>query len=815
MMTRQSTSTHARTLGISAAVAAALAGCPGGPSADATTTEASSSGATTTGATTTPTTGASSGTTGAGDEAPHGPLQAGVAVGYLTGPVGASMAGYGGRTVTNNTPWNEVLNGASGFYGYGTAKAIALEIEGERLVLLKMPTMSSEHALTEGTIAKLQQLHGIDLTGRLITGATHSHHNLARYWRLPAALGFVGSDAPDEEIIDRMTTTLADVVAAAIADLGPAQWGVSWQDDWDAQDEVYRDRRGENNPTYGKDPRLTVLAVRRPDGTPMAAVLNFGMHGTVWGEENELFTEDAPGGLEMKFEEAFFAANGKPIFGMFMQSGGGDASPAGDALGHPGPARIERIGAKAAPKLLAAYDDIAWNDEASLRVRSHRIDLTYSGIGYDDYPEFLNKAGKPYLWGAWQCVGGDAVVDDGNPATSMQGMPKDCSSLEALLKGLGEAIPNGEVHQTYLTVAALDDFFLVTLPGEPAASVIGYAREGLAGRGVEGMVVGYSQDHLLYLTQPDDWLQGGYETEMSLWGPLFAKYLVDRQMALVDALQAGELGPVWWEDTPSLSVGKSFTPRPLEAGAEPPGITVAAPAEIGRGQTLRFGWTGGDPGLGEPLVVVQVDGGGGFADVPAPSGWPGRALDNSRYHMLTHYAPDPKPNGKLLPVRSHRWYVDWQVPADMPAGTYRLRVTGRAHDGQATADYAIESTPFQVAITKDVSLTAKLSGGSLTLAMTMAPPAYETAGTWPIGGYRLLDPEVGPADPITVRAPLRLAFAKDDAPVGDVYEVPYVPGKGHVFDFASTGLDASGLIARVHLRDDVVPNVIEAPVESQ
>ncbi|MFY0531412.1 hypothetical protein [Nannocystis pusilla] len=51
------------------------------------------------------------------------------------------------------------------------------------------------------------------------------------------------------------------------------------------------------------------------------------MHGTVFDSPNELFTEDAPGGLEMKFEEAFFAAKGQPIFGMFAQSGGGDASP--------------------------------------------------------------------------------------------------------------------------------------------------------------------------------------------------------------------------------------------------------------------------------------------------------------------------------------------------------------------------------------------------------------------------------------------------------------------------------------------------------
>lgn len=807
-----------------ALAALALAGCPG-PTGETSATDgtATSDATTSTGSTTevTPTTptgtnsstsGTTANPTGEIDPLPQGPIQAGVAVGYLTGPVGASMAGFGGRTVTNSTPWNHLLNGASGFYGLGTIKAMVIEVGGERLVVMKTPTMSSEHSLTEGTIEKLKALHDIDITGRLITAATHSHHNLARYWRLPAPLGFVGADSPDEELIDRMTTAMADVIAAAVADLGPAQWGVAWNDDWDPDDAVYRDRRGENDPTYGKDARLTLLAVRRPDGTPMATVINFGMHGTVFDSPNELFTEDAPGGLEMKFEEAFFAAKGQPIFGMFAQSGGGDASPAGDGLGHPEPARIERVGHAAAPKILELYDAIEWRDEATLGVRSRRIDLTYSGIGYDDYPEFLNSQGGPYLWGGWQCKGAEGDVDDGNPATSMEGKPKNCMPMQGLLESLGEKVPHGEIHQTYLTVARLDDFYMLTLPGEPTASVIEYARTGYDERGVDGMVFGYSQDHLLYLTQPDDWLQGGYESEMSLWGPLLAKYLVDGQMTIIDALIAGDGAPVWSEDSPALSVGKSFEPRALEASVDAPGLTGVLPTGLGRGETLRVAWNGGDPALGEPRVTVQVDDGGGFVDVPSPSGWAGAALDNSRYHMLTHYAPMPEPNGKLLAERQQKWYVDWQVPADMPAGTYRLGIAGRSFDGQATEDYALETAPFEVTFAKEHELTAVLAGGELKLDVVRPPPAYDLVKTWPIGGFRLLDPEVAAADPVHVRVPLTLTFIKDNLPVGDTHEVPYTPGVGHVFDFAATGLDPDQLFARVHLQSDVVPAFIEAEI---
>lgn len=804
--------------------AAWLAACSG-PVVSATADDASSTG--TTGAVSepelttdlTPTTSAGT-TTTAGDttgEPPgglaEGPLQAGVAVGYLTGPVGASMAGYGGRTEYNETPWNDVLNGSSGFYGLGAAKAIALEVEGERLVLLKLPTMSSEASITEGTLTKLKELHDLDLGGRLITAATHSHHNIARYWRLPVALAAVGADSPDEEIIDRISTQLAQVVADAVADLGPAEWGTAAADDWDPDNFVYRDRRGENDPTYGKDPRLTLLAVRRPGGAPMATIFNFGMHGTVFDSDNELFTEDAAGGVELKFEEHFFARTGAPIFGMFMQSGGGDASPGGDRFGHPGAARVELIGEDAAPRIYDVYETIAWKTELRLGVRSRRIDLTYAGIGYDEIPEFKNAADYPYTWGGWQCTS-PVEPDDANPATSSEGMPKKCTDIKTLLETLGEPVPHGEIHQMYTTVASLDDFFLVTLPGEPTYSVVKHVREELGTRDVGGMVVGYSQDHMLYLAHPDDWYQGGYEAEMSLWGPLAAKHIVARQMELVEALKAGEGTPVWSEESANLSLAKPFEPRAVER-SEDAGSTLADVAsDIQRGDTVRLAWGGGDPSLGEPRVVLQVESTPGeFTDVPAPSGWPGAALDNSRYHMLTHYNPDPAPNGQILPTRKHHWFVDFQAPLDLPAGNYRLVASGPAMQ-DALTQYEVPSSPFLVGAGKADTLTATLKDGTLTLAWTHEQPQQVLLETYPTDAYRLLDPTVPPDQPATIRATLTLDFFIAGEPAGDTFEVPFTPGKGHILDFARTGLAPDNLSVRAHLANDIVPSFVEAEVIS-
>ena len=743
-----------------------------------------------------------------------GPLQAGAGVAYLEGPVGVSMAGYGLRVVNNNTTWNDQLNGSRGFHGLPSIKAIVLEVAGERLVLIKLPTMSSEASLTEGISDKLEQLYGIDLRGRIITGATHSHHSQARYWRLPPALGLVGADSPDEEVIDRMTTAFATAIKAAIDDLGPAEWAYASAEDWDPVDHVYRDRRAENDPTYGKDPRLTLLAIRRPGGEALATVINFGIHGTVFGADNELLTEDAAGGLEMIFEEAFFAATGSPIVGMFIQSGGGDASPGGGQLGHRDPQRIEMIGQAAAPTIIELYNGLKWRDQAALRVRSRRVDLTYERFGYDQIPEFKSPGGLDYIWGAWQCTG--EGVDDNNPETSLEGKGKECSGIEGLLKSLGETSPHGEFHQVYLSAAVIDELALVSLPGEPTYSVIKYLRSSLADRELEALAVGYSQDHLLYLTHPDDWFQGGYETEMSLWGPFAAQTLVDLQIELVDDLMVGVPGPDFSEESPNLSLAQEFTARAVEASDDPATVLQDPPEELPRLDTVSFVWGGGDPSVDTPLVRVERQVGGNFVGVPSPSGRASELLDNRRYHMITSFEADPALNGNIEAHRKHHWRIDWELAIDLPAGHYRLVASGEYWDGEVLKDYELESSVVHVVQSPTINTVATLKNGQLSLNIDLPAPAEDIApgASWLRRGYRLHDSRVGPDGPLGLRAPLTVAFTVNGVEDEKSYELTFDENAGaYLFDFAATGLGTEGLEVRYHLSADLEPSLTSAAVE--
>jgi Neutral/alkaline non-lysosomal ceramidase, N-terminal len=767
------------------------------------------------------TSGTSSSTTGDPETTTGGmvepaPLEAGVAMRYLDRPVGISMAGYGGRTDGLGSPWSGAFFASRGFYALPTIKAMVLRAGDEQLVLLKLPTMSSESGITDAIATKMMERHGVDLRGRIVTSATHSHHIHARYWRIPDQLGEAGIDTFDEELLDLLGTEFADTIMEAMDQLAPAQWAHAEQDDWDTDNHVYRDRRGENNPTYGKDARLTMLAVRRPDGTPLAAIAQFGMHGTILDSDNELLTEDAAGGLEMVFEEQFFAANGEPIFGMFMQAGGGDASPAGDQLGHNGIPRAEIIGHAAAPSLVALYDTLEWRDELVLDVHSQRIELRYATFGYDRTDEFTGSwLGLPqtYEWGGFQCTNDD-VPDDEDPATSMEGLPKNCIPVDLLLGG---QVPHAQVHQTYLSAARLDDLYLVTLPGEPTFSVINYLREQMAMRDPELTVMGlgYSQDHLLYLTHPDDWFQGGYESMMSLWGPFAARTLVDRQMAVVDELLAETDLPPFVEEAPSLAVPEAFEPRGYEGSDNPGEVVEDVATGMLRTEVVRFRFGGGDPSLGAPRVRLELDPGDGtFVDVPSPAGWAGAALDNSRYHMITHYEPIPAQSEPIMVSRAHEWYVDWEIPADLPAATYRLVASGVAWDG-AEQPWEATSSPFAVGQHGGATLDVQRAGTMLTLALTLPPTTVVTDETWPVAGWRVHDPEVGPGQPITVRAPLSLGFTVDGVPQPGSYMAAFdAAAGGHTFDLADAGIDADTAVVLVaaHLEADVDPDAIEAPV---
>jgi hypothetical protein len=163
-------------------------------------------------------------------------------------------------------------------------------------------------------------------------------------------------------------------------------------------------------------------------------------------------------------------------------------------------------------------------------------------------------------------------------------------------------------------------------------------------------------------------------------------------------------------------------------------------------------------------------------------------------------------------MRAHHWSVDFQIPLDLPGGTYRLVARGDHWDADAPEPYEVASGAFKIIASDADTLVATLEDGTLTLAWTHAPHAFTTEGPSPTAGYRLLDPTVPPNEPATVRAPLTIDFTANDQSVGDYYDVTFTAGQGHVFDYAATGLPTANLKVRARLQTDSIPVFVEADV---
>lgn len=693
-------------------------------------------------------------------EATSGSVQAGVATVDVGSPIGVSMGGYGLRDNGAHTIWSDGLKASRGQYASLAMKALALKVKAETLIFVRLPLVTSDSALLDQATDKLLK-RGLDLRGRIITSANHTHHGTARFWPIPDGFAQVGLDNFDAEVMDQLTTKLADVVENAVKDLQPAQWAWTSYENWDPDNTVYRDRRDDNDPLWGKDPRLTLVGVQR-NGDLLATLVNFPVHGTAFDDDNDLYTEDAPGAVEQKIEEQYFTETGKPLTALFLQCAGGDASPAGDSLGHQAPARVEKVGYAAADLIVPKFKDFVWKPELQLAVRSIRLDFNHGRI-YPTYPdlanEFTDAQGKPYHWGGWQCH-----ADGVGFQQSMAGKSKNCIDLETLLPGMGGNLPHAEISQVLLTAARLGDLGLITLPGEPTYSLVQYAREhteGLIPGMKKLMVVGYSQDYFLYLTAPLDWMLGGYEEEMSLWGPAGGQWFADQVMQLHKDLWAGLTLPLFWQVSPTLASPRPFTPRKLEDQLGNVEIVTQPPTEISRTQSLAVVFAGGDPALGTPLVELVRKNGADWLPVPSPDGH--GTYDNRHGEMLTLYLPDPPQSPELLPARHHYWKMRWQVPAWLPSGQYALRATlpflGKVPNKPVSSVLTTSGVQVHAVAGTALALT-RVDATKLKVQMTVPGVEFvkDTVGnaevSWPQAGWRLIDRSVHPQLPQTVRAPL-------------------------------------------------------------
>ncbi|MEE2644839.1 MAG: hypothetical protein VYD19_07885 [Myxococcota bacterium] len=646
-------------------------------------------------------------------ESPAGVTSVGIGIEAFDFPVGVSLGAYGGRAGAR-TPYAVSLGASDRVFERQDVRALALDDGGDRVILLRLPLAWTSDFLRTLIALELQVLtrddahpDGVNYIDQLLLFASHSHSQPTRFWNLVPGLPFgsLGYGQFSYALARRYARSAARAAYRALQDLRPARLGHVIADEIDPAGEIHSDRRSASPPFV--DDRILLLRVDELDGRPRAALVGFAIHGTFL--DKSWVTGDAPGGIERIMTERLSQAAGHPVPVIFANGNAGDVSPRGDRTLSQGHGKLQRIGQLLAARTLGLFTEISSAEGVPFRYRTTRTPLSYDGLGYQRQPaEFADAQGNPYLFGGFRCLSTERGWEE--PAYE-----RDVLNCAFNLIDIYRA-PVLQFAKTSLSALQIGDLILTTLPGEPSSALgVRLGEEVVAaaaarGETVESFNIGYAMDFLFYLLDEEDWLHGGYEASMQLWGWRIGRALVQRSVSLVERLLdetpdpvSRQPKPTWWprlvEEEPPLSEDPRGAGTRLES----------SPGPWQRGALITLSWIGGHPGVDLPQLQLERRGEGDtWALVrDEESGLP---LDDSGFHSLLIYEGDFEGN--------QRWSTRWELPFSLPIGEYRLCARGESglsHATDALTGYEVCGEAATVEAVPLVVHEQRLEAGRLTV----------------------------------------------------------------------------------------------------
>lgn len=608
-------------------------------------------------------------------------LRAGTSVAPIFAPLGIPTAGYGqgAEADTPHSPFTKAFAATQRQHTPIQARALYLSRAGSELLIIRLDKIGTTAEILDEVTRQLDEATGRSFDGKLILASNHSHLGPGRLWE-----NWVGEFANDLFWPQYYKRFVADVVAVgltAINDAEPAEVGYGKTE----CPECHNDRRCENPEL--KDSTMWLVKVTRLDGSLKAVLVNFAIHGTVFGWADYVLSGDAPGMVEQKLEETFEA----PVAVLMLQSWGGDVSPANPEVATVEPQngtipedynRLDRIGYAAATHINATLDSISTSSEIAFASVTARPPIDHDAVGYEEdewkYPNGGMMCGTTedsHCWG-----------EDG------EDLKMSCFAMPAGLAPERFAI-------SAFHIGAL---LFMTIPGEPHTDyALGVAEAAGAAAGFDDVaIVGYAQDHWGYIMKEYDWMLGGYEPTVSFWGPKQGDYMA-AQMPHVAARLVDPGYEYPFADQPPFDEepdGGDKSSYKVMDSIDAAGVLANPDEAIPPTGEALFTFAGGDPWLALPRVTLQQEVEGEWQDVLRHNTGP---FDNGSYLMETSLVTDPTwEEDKEEVVREFRWTVklpakrNVPTPDTIPAGTYRFLATGPLqHDG-AHEDYTVTSAPF-------------------------------------------------------------------------------------------------------------------------
>ena len=345
-----------------------------------------------------------------------------------------------------------------------TARTLVLANGKTKAAIIKVDTIGVSRRFRDDVEAAAKTL-GIPKEN-LILAATHTHGGPGavsdqKIWELIAA------DCFHKATYTAMLQGVVKSLKTAHANLTPAEVGISAG----TETTVTKNRMIEGGKV---DPQLGLIkVVDYYTGKPIAALLNFAIHGTCLGASNMKFTADVMGYIEGAVEKKL--GGGVAIF---TNGAEGDVAP--DGGGFTGAAKIGAVLGEATAKLWKKTPTKKWIEIAG---------------AYGDV-----KFPSPTLNGCLPLFGSKTTICDLLPNVKIP-----------LSMFMQSKLPFGAIR--------LDDVVLSTIPGEAITDVgLAVKAEGKKKGFRHTFVIGLANDFMGYVVTEKYYNLGEYESQATMYG---------------------------------------------------------------------------------------------------------------------------------------------------------------------------------------------------------------------------------------------------------------------------------------------------------
>jgi neutral ceramidase len=423
-----------------------------------------------------------------------GPVKAGVAKVDGTLPVGTPLAGFnhGARRVPHwplphVTDFTTFMTGSTGALNPTWTKALILDDGETRVALCTFDGIGADGSLSNMARDIAEDMGMVTPRENVIFSGSHSHSGPGAVspellWALAPATDFL---VPELQIA--LATSMATAIIEAEKNMVDAEIGISIGQLANAT----VNRRAKISPylkTDSIDPNVGVIRVDKADGTVLATLWNFAIHGVCYGPDNMQFSSDIMGGVCDTIEAAVGGV------ALFVNADAGDIDPAPGVCDN----KPNFAGAPYMAKVIL-------ETRAKAPVSKTLEMATFSTVvpfGNTDMNITLSRF---------------------NNCTS--GGPLDiCTICEFLRCDENAHLPDNYVEQNPIFNAikfTIDNVTtgLVTMPGEALMNLGDWIREDLAAMHFDqALLFGYSNSHMGYFATPREYDIGGYESQLTFWG---------------------------------------------------------------------------------------------------------------------------------------------------------------------------------------------------------------------------------------------------------------------------------------------------------